>query len=311
MRETNQPDREVYSCAWRFASSAAKDISASLFSLIERALTPEQLDKAASALSRALSEGIIGDTEAQRLYERIADRRPKRTNGPTRFTQPLGKHTHRAVSGFEPRKRSKSPDREASKARRRKFGGCGALPDSLRQFYSEGERAVLAIISIECRANEACILSVNEIGARAGAGHTLVQNTLRKAHRNGHLRVQERPRPGQKHLTNRVTINAPAWRAWNKKYSAKQGGSGSTFATEVGPTKNTYLKTAGSSKRSDAEKEHPRQGASKIEDPPLPPDGPERHQGAFLSNPSPATQRAKRCAISAAWIGGLHQDGAV
>lgn len=248
LRETNQPEREAFSRAWQFASSAPAAISAGLLSLIDQALTPAQLHEAALAVSRALSEEIIGETEAQQFYERIDGRRPRRANGPAPFMESLGKHTPRAVSGFEPRKRSKSPDREASKARRRKFGGCGALPDTLRQFYSEGERAVLAVISLECRAHGTCTLSVNEIGGRAGAGHTLVQKTLRQAHRNGHIRVQERPRPGRKHLTNRVIITAPDWRAWNKKYQANQGGSGSTFVKDVGPTKNKYIRKKGAAK---------------------------------------------------------------
>ena len=293
MREINQPEREAYSRACQFASSAPAAILAGLLSLIDQALTPAQLDEAALAVSRALSEETIGETEAQQFYERIDGRRPKRAKWPAPFMESLGKHTPRAVSRFEPRKRSKSPDREASKARRRKFGGCGALPATLRQFYSEGQRAVLAIISLECRGHGACTLSVNEIGARAGAGHTLVQNTLREARRNGHIRVQERPRRGQKHLTNRVTITAPDWQAWNKKYVAKQGGSGFTFAKEVGPTKNNYIKKAGAVKSDSAELGNPIKAAVTAERPPSPTIGLGRREGTPLEDPRGASSASE------------------
>ena len=54
----------------------------------------------------------------------------------------------RVVKRYRPR----SPDREASRNRRRMLGGGGALPHNIRWHYTEGERAVLCVVAGEAQA---------------------------------------------------------------------------------------------------------------------------------------------------------------
>ncbi|QCM09078.1 hypothetical protein CFBP6625_00940 [Agrobacterium tumefaciens] len=85
--------------------------------------------------------------------------------------------------------------------------------------YTEGERAVLCVVGDQVRRHGYCDLALDRIAAVAGVSRTTCQNALRKA-RNvelGHVTVEERPRAGQKNLTNIIRIVAKNWLGWLKR----------------------------------------------------------------------------------------------
>ncbi|XUP57902.1 helix-turn-helix domain-containing protein [Allorhizobium sp. Av2] len=133
------------------------------------------------------------------------------------------------------RKWQRSPDRAASMARKRKLGGSSGMPDTIRHYYTEGHRAVLAVIAGEVKHHGLCDLAVDRIAAVAGVSRTTVQNAIREARALGHLSVESRPRKGQKNLTNLVRITSREWMTWLK--------CGPSLARQIGfkdfhPTKN-------------------------------------------------------------------------
>ncbi|HBF32015.1 hypothetical protein [Rhizobium sp.] len=112
------------------------------------------------------------------------------------------------------RKWQRSPDRAASVARKRKLGGSSGIPDTIRHHYTEGERAVLTVISGEVKRRGLCDLALDRIAAVAGVSRTTAQNAIREARALGHLSVEGRPRKGQKNLTNLVRIVSAEWMNW-------------------------------------------------------------------------------------------------
>ncbi|WMT71139.1 hypothetical protein [Bradyrhizobium sp. Ash2021] len=109
------------------------------------------LDEAARLLWKGYGEGAIGDAEATYLSSCIDRRRPMgRRTAPGHTTQP-GRLNGRIMGRFASRQRQRSPDRKASRDRRRMLGGSSALPDNLRHHYTEGQRAVLCIVAGEVR----------------------------------------------------------------------------------------------------------------------------------------------------------------
>jgi hypothetical protein len=145
-------------------------------------------------------------------------------------------------SRFIPRQRKRSPDRKASRDRRRKLGGSSALPDTLRHHYTEGQRSVLCIVSGEVKRHGICDLVIDKIAALAGVCRTTVQTTMHEARRLGHIRITERPRRGEKSLPNLVEIFSEEWRAWIKRApSPARALIGSNPVKMVSTTKNTDL----------------------------------------------------------------------
>lgn len=114
------------------------------------------------------------------------------------------------------RKRKKlPPDVAERRKKRRTLGTSGVLPHEMRGDYTEGEQAVLAVIAREIgRRGGYCALFISQIMERSGARRRLVQYTLKKAKRLGHLVVMERPQRGRKHLSNVVKPLSRAWRDW-------------------------------------------------------------------------------------------------
>lgn len=156
---------------------------------------------------------------------------------------------------WQPRQRPRSPDRQASRDRRRRLGGSSALPDTLRHHYTEGQRAVLCIVAGEVKHHGVCDLPIDKIAALAGVCRTTVQTTLHEARRLGHIKITERPVPGRKHLPNLIEITSPEWRAWIKRGPTAHRPIGSKSVNLVSTTKNT-----GSQKEAFARAESP-QGA--------------------------------------------------
>jgi hypothetical protein len=227
--------------------SALASLSATataLYDGINAAASPDQLDNLARAIWHSYGKGDVADDETTFLTEAISKRR-----APDRQylgAKPLGRLNARIGSRFTPRQRPRSPDRQASRERRRRLGGSSALPDTLRHHYTEGQRAVLCIVAGEIKHHGTCDLLIDEIGALAGVCRTTVQTTLHEPRRLGHIEITERPVPGRKNLTNIVKIIFREWKTWIERGPMAHRPIGSktlhNTANLVSPTKSTERK---------------------------------------------------------------------
>jgi hypothetical protein len=105
--------------------------SRALYEGINACQSADQLDVAARLIWERYGVGAVNDDEASYLTSCIERRRPlSRCTSPGQFA-PVPKMNAR-ISRFVPRQRQRSPDRKASRDRRRMLGGSSALPDSLR-----------------------------------------------------------------------------------------------------------------------------------------------------------------------------------
>ena len=143
------------------------------------------------------------------------------------------------ISRLIARQRPRSSSRQASRDRRRRLGESSALPDTLRHYYTEGQRAVLCIIAGEIKHHGICDLPIGKIAALAGVCRTTVQTTLHEGRRLFHLKVIERPMRGRKSLTNLVQIVSTEWRAWISRAPSAHRPRGSNSVKLVSTTKNT------------------------------------------------------------------------
>jgi hypothetical protein len=142
------------------------------------------LDEVARPLWKGNGEGSISDSEATYLSSAIERRRPLRHHRvPGNVFQVV------KASRFAPRQRQRSPDRKASRDRRRMLGGSSALPDNLRHHYTEGQRAVLCVVALEVKRHGACDWPIDKISAIAGVCRTTVQTTMHEARRLGHVTI--------------------------------------------------------------------------------------------------------------------------
>lgn len=140
-----------------------------------------------------------------------------RTVAASRPKGALGRHAQRFI-GNSRRHHPSSPDMEQSRRRKRKWGGSSCLPDWMREHYTEGERAALAVVVQQVKRQGYCDLRINDIAQLAGVHRTTVQNAMRKARQLRHVAVQERPGvAGQLSLTNIVRIISGAWKAWLRR----------------------------------------------------------------------------------------------
>lgn len=90
----------------------------------------------------------------------------------------------------------------------------GYVPARIACGFTEGETAVLAIIAIEVKRHGRCDLTVGEIGRRANACRTLVQNAIREAERWGIIKVERRKVARDRNLPNAIRIASRVWIAW-------------------------------------------------------------------------------------------------
>ncbi|WP_210421560.1 hypothetical protein [Sinorhizobium fredii] len=72
----------------------------------------------------------------------------------------------------------------------------------------------MTVIVNDVKAQGECDRPLDSIAAIAGVCRTTVQNALRAAKRNNHVRVYYRPRPGKKNLPNVIRITNKEWLAW-------------------------------------------------------------------------------------------------
>lgn len=189
-------------------------VARKLLNIINNCTADEQLDETAGLLWSSYGNGQLDDLGASYLCACIEARRAPRA--PVAVSMPA-KLRARISTRFPARRYQASPNRQASRERRRLLGGSGALPSNLRHHYTEGQRSVLCVIAGEVKRQGACDLPIDQIGALAGVCRTTVQDTIRLARRLCHLRVTERPQHSRKHLTNVVEIAIAEWRAWLKR----------------------------------------------------------------------------------------------
>jgi hypothetical protein len=156
------------------------------------------LDASIKDVWRDFAEGRIGEAEAERRAAIFEAQRSliARMNGP----RPAALAS--TIKRFRPRRYQCSPDREASRNRRRMLARDGRMPPAIRVRYTEGEASALAVIAGEVKHHGVCDLPTDKIAALAGVGRTTVQNAMREAVRLGHIQVERRPIKGRKNDTN-------------------------------------------------------------------------------------------------------------
>lgn len=159
-----------------------------------------ELDRLRPAIWQEHYAGRLTGDEAQALAELEAARRKP---GPAL-----------AVGARVAKPRRSAPRKPGYRERRRELGSGGYLPPALRSRFTEGERAVLAVIGFDVAAYGSCEAFVPELAARAGVSETTVRNAVRQAKRLSLIGVTERRVTAWRNLSNVVTILSPEWRAW-------------------------------------------------------------------------------------------------
>lgn len=210
-----------------------------VYEMINGCENPADLQRVGTLIWRHYGSGSLSDGEATFLHSCYDRRRPG-----ARPPAPMAAAPLRAPVGkfFNRRKYQRSPDRAASRGRRRMLGGSSALPPDLRQRYTEGERSVLCVYVSEIKRQGFCDWPIDKIAAIAGVCRTLVQNTLRKARTLCDITVTERRRPGLKNLPNVVQICCRDWLAWLKRGFATSCLIGLKAVKKVCPTEMIDLR---------------------------------------------------------------------
>ncbi len=222
----------------------ASSVSRALFDSIIACQSPDQLDAVARLIWERYGAGAVNDDEASYLTSCIERRRPLSRRTSTGKFATVSKMNGR-ISRFMPRQRQRSPDRKASRDRRRMLGGSSALPDNLRQYYTEGQRAVLCIVAGEIKRHGVCDLPIDRIAALAGVCRTTVQTVMHEARRLHHIKITERPVLGRKSLPNLVEIAWSEWAAWIKRGPSAARRIGSNSVKMVSTTKSIDLRKKG------------------------------------------------------------------
>lgn len=185
---------------------------ATMSAAIEDARTLAQMDALSRQIWQGHGGGALGDVEAQALAERLHARRGEIREGIVPVGIPAGR-----ASLFPPRARSVSPDRAASRDRRRLLACSGPMPPALAARFTTGQLAVLRIVADEVAAKGVCGLCIDAIAARAGVCRRLAQAAIRLAEGDGLLTIEERRHEGRKNSPNLVRIISREWQAWMRR----------------------------------------------------------------------------------------------
>ncbi|WP_336490940.1 hypothetical protein [Methylobacterium nigriterrae] len=197
---------------------------------IAGARTLAQMDELSRQVWQAHASGAVDDAGAQSLAERLHERRSAIRAGIVPVGVPAGR-----MSLFPPRKRPSSPDRIASRDRRRLLACSGPMPPALAARFTTGELAVLRIVADEVAAKGVCGLCIDAIAARAGVCRRLAQGAIRLAEGDGLLTIQERRHQGRRSDPNLIRIISREWQAWMRRArgaTAKGGGCKSLHPTD-------------------------------------------------------------------------------
>ncbi|WP_238296571.1 hypothetical protein [Methylobacterium soli] len=220
---------------------------------IEGARTLAQMDELSRQVWQAHASGAVDDAAAQSLAERLHERRGSIRAGIVPVGVPAG-----SVSLFPPRRRPVSPDRIASRDRRRLLACSGPMPPALASRFTTGELAVLRIVADEVSEKGVCGLCIDAIAARAGVCRRLAQNAIRLAEGDGLLTIQERRHQGRRSDPNLLRIISREWQAWMRRARRNQPKGGG--CKSLHPTDKRVL-TPGMNRPAEASKKLPeRQG---------------------------------------------------
>jgi hypothetical protein len=179
---------------------------------IDGARTLAQMDELSRQIWQAHASGAVDNAGAQSLAERLHERRGSIRAGIVPVGIPAGR-----VSLFPPRRRPVSPDRIASRDRRRLLACSGPMPPALAARFTTGQLAVLRIVADEVTEKGVCGLCIDAIAARAGVCARLAQAAIRLAEGDGLLTVQERRHQGRRSDPNLIRVISREWQAWMKR----------------------------------------------------------------------------------------------
>ena len=175
---------------------------------------PNQFDQLTRTVWKAVGSDQLSWDTAGTLSEAIEARRGDRRAGLWTGPRRSAETTPWRPSIF-PRRREQPARRHPERInRRRRLASSGPLPPTLAASWTTARLAILRIVGDEVREHGVCELTLFEIAARAGSCRTMARTTLRQAAEIGLVLIEERPRPGQKNLPNRVQIVSAEWRTW-------------------------------------------------------------------------------------------------
>lgn len=230
---------------------------ATMATAIDGARTLAQMDELSRQIWQAHASGAVDDVGAQSLAERLHERRGSIRAGIVPVGVPAGR-----VSLFPPRRRPVSPDRIASRDRRRLLACSGPMPPTLASRFTTGELAVLRVVADEVAEKGVCGLCIDAIAARAGVCRRLAQNTIRLAEGDGLLTIQERRYQGRRSDPNLIRIISREWQSWMRRARGGQpkgGGCKSLHSTDKG------VLTPGMNRPAEASKKLP-EGQGRLRD---------------------------------------------
>lgn len=158
------------------------------------------------------------------IYQTVLDRRNALLNTREEGAPPPQSYYPMRKKSDQSRTEAASGARDPERwARKRRLGTREAMPASLCDQFTEGERAVLYIVASDIYEQGSCRCTNMEISDRAGVGLTTKRNALRKAKAYNLLNVQHRAQWRGKNLANIVTMVCKYWRAWLSKFRPKLG----------------------------------------------------------------------------------------
>lgn len=146
---------------------------------------------------------------------------PRNPDAPKRYPSGFGPYGERA-------RQKRVYDRAASRQRKRERGGDGRLPNTIRYWFTEGERAVLSVIADRVKKYGLCDWPVEKIASRAGVSIRLTQYAIATASWKAAnimslpkdqrppllILVEYRPRRGAKSLPSVIKIISRVWINW-------------------------------------------------------------------------------------------------
>jgi hypothetical protein len=137
--------------------------------------SPLVLDDIMRACWRGLAAGELSELDAEGVSEAAEARRAA-----LKAPRPKPTPTPPAAA----RRPVVSPDRRASRERKRRVAASGSLPPNLAAGFTQGELAVLSIVAAEVRRGGRCAMFIDQIAALAGVSRSTAKNAIRQGSAN-------------------------------------------------------------------------------------------------------------------------------